>query len=57
MEEVGDEAAVYSPLARGASVLSERGYLEEGGWAGTPRSSRSPTPGADGAGSRPRSPW
>ena len=58
LEQVGDEAAVYSPLARGASVLSDRGYLEEDA-GGTPRSVGGP-PGAplvsDGAGT-PRSPW
>ena len=39
LEHVGDEAAVYSPLARGASVLSDRGYFEDG--LGSPHSSPS----------------
>lgn len=51
LEDVGDEAAVYSPLARGASVLSDRGYLE-GSNLGSPHSSCSPSkalPQGDGA--------
>lgn len=51
LEDVGDEAAVYSPLARGASILSDRGYLE-GSNLGSPHSSCSPSkalPQGDGA--------
>ncbi|KAL4858785.1 Zinc finger protein Dzip1 [Chlorella vulgaris] len=39
LDEVGDDAAIYSPLARGASVLSDRGYFSPGA---TPRATSSP---------------
>ena len=59
LDQVGDEAAIYSPLARGASLLSDRGYLDGGACGGaTPRSLASVGPPlvSDGGGT-PRSPW
>lgn len=53
LDQVGDEAAVYSPLARGASALSDHTW-PAGGDGGTPRSGGSLAPDASGA---PRSPW
>lgn len=56
LQQVGDEAAVYSPLACGASVLSQRGYFAAD--SPSPRSS----PASYGShhlmqGGSPRSPW
>lgn len=53
LERVGDEAAVYSPLARGASALSDHAWPD----GGTPRSGGSLTPAALDASGTPRSPW
>lgn len=57
LDEVGDEAAVYSPLGRGASALLEQGLLP-GPWGSTstPRST-SPGPLVSDGGTTPRSPW
>lgn len=54
LDQVGDEEAIYSPLARGASVLSER-FLEAAG-AGTPRAGGGAPAASDGR-ATPRSPW
>lgn len=59
LDEVGDDAAIYSPLGRGASALSEQGLLA-GPWDGasTPRSiASSPGPLVSDGGATPRSPW
>lgn len=42
MEAVGDEAAIYSPLARGASVLSDCWLQEQQGGGGDRTPPRSP---------------
>lgn len=55
LDQVGDSEAIYSPLARGASVLSDRGYLEEG--AGTPRSTAAAWPMVSDEAGTPCSPW
>ena len=59
LDQVGDEAAVYSPLARGASLLSDRGYRDGAGGGGgaTPRSLASNGPLVSDGGATPRSPW
>ena len=58
LDQVGDEAAIYSPLARGASLLSDRGYLDaEAGGGATPRSLASNGPLVSDGGGTPRSPW
>ncbi len=59
LDEVGDEAAVYSPLGKGASAFSKQGLLG-GAWDGasTPRSiASSPGPLVSDGGATPRSPW
>ncbi|EFN55152.1 hypothetical protein CHLNCDRAFT_52479 [Chlorella variabilis] len=53
LDEVGDEDATYSPLGRGASVLSDRGYLD----GDMPRSTASWGPAVPDSAGAPRSPW